>query len=405
MERLEQLQSFEKIYAPFSGVITARSVDVGQLINAGAGTQTVSPLCDQRPARICQCSPDLLPGSGRRAPQARLTFSEFPGQTFTGKLVRTAQAIDPSSRTLLVEIDVDNRNGKLLPGAYTEVHMNVHKGVAPMIIPVSALIFRNQGLQVGTVVKGPDGDQARLVPVMLGQDNGSTVAGHSWAQDADSQVIQNPPDSLIDKEPVHVVQPRKRPGAAGMKPRYIAGYLSAACRAAALFRRCCAGCTVGPNYKRPAAPTAPAFKETAVPVPPPSPPGGGWKQVSANDSALRRTGGRFIRTRNWIKLEQKVAVSNQTLKASYEEYMQARAAVQYYRSQYYPTVQAGPSASRDRQSHNRPFMFPEARRPTTICFCRARSVGNRTFGAISAERWKRNGLPRKPPRQTWPMST
>jgi multidrug efflux pump subunit AcrA (membrane-fusion protein) len=143
--------------------------------------------------------------------EAKLTLSEFPGQTFTGKLVRTAKAIDPSSRTLLVEVDVDNQDGKLMPGAYTEVHMNVHAGVAPLIIPVSALIFRTQGLQVGTVVKGPDGDEARLVNVILGQDDGATVQV-IHGLDGNSQVIQDPPDSLIEKEPVHVVQPAKKAG-------------------------------------------------------------------------------------------------------------------------------------------------------------------------------------------------
>lgn len=139
---------------------------------------------------------------------AKLTFSEFPGETFTGKLVRTAKAIDPSSRTLLVEVDVPNHNGKLIPGAYTEVHMNVHDGIANMIIPVSALIFRGHGLQVGTVVKGASGDVAKLVQIEIGQDDGVTVQVNNGLN-ADSQVIQNPPDSLIDGEPVHVVQPGK----------------------------------------------------------------------------------------------------------------------------------------------------------------------------------------------------
>ena len=141
---------------------------------------------------------------------ARLTLSEFPGETFTGKLVRTAKAIDPSSRTLLVEVDVDNRNGKLMPGAYTEVHLDVQNATVPFIIPVSALIFRSQGLQVGTVVKGPKGDRAKLVQVTLGQDDGSTVQVIDGLT-AGSQVIQNPPDSLIDGEPVHVVRPAAQP--------------------------------------------------------------------------------------------------------------------------------------------------------------------------------------------------
>ena len=211
VQRLEQLQSFEKIYAPFSGVVTARNVDVGQLINAGAGT-LMFRLSAIDVLRVYVNVPQIYSQSAVPGSTAKLTLSEFPGQTFTGKLVRTARAIDPASRTLLVEFDVDNRDGKLLPGAYTEVHMNVHQGVAPLIIPVPALIFRNQGLQVGTVVKGPNGDQAKLVQVTLGQDDGSTVQViHGLS--ADSQVIQNPPDSLIDGEPVHVVRPGKDGGA------------------------------------------------------------------------------------------------------------------------------------------------------------------------------------------------
>jgi RND family efflux transporter MFP subunit len=212
VQRLEQLQSFEKIYAPFSGVITARNVDVGQLINSGAGNQLFR-LSAINVLRVYVNVPQIYSQAAVPGTEATLNLSEFPGQTFTGKLVRTAKAIDPSSRTLLVEIDVDNRDARLLPGAYTEVHMNVHDGVAPLVIPASSLIFRNQGLQVGTVVKGPDGDEARLVSVTLGQDDGSTVQV-IHGLDANSQVIQNPPDSLIDKEPVHVVQPAKTAGSA-----------------------------------------------------------------------------------------------------------------------------------------------------------------------------------------------
>jgi NodT family efflux transporter outer membrane factor (OMF) lipoprotein len=117
------------------------------------------------------------------------------------------------------------------------------------------------------------------------------------------------------------------------------------------------GCTVGPNYHRPDAPTAPAFKESAV-VPPPDLPQGGWKQVTPNDSALRANWWEIYQDPQLDKLEQQVGVSNQTLKASYEQYMQARAAIQFYRSQYYPTVAVGPSATRERQSANRPLYVP-----------------------------------------------
>jgi RND family efflux transporter MFP subunit len=207
VQRLEQLQSFEKIYAPFSGVITARNVDVGQLINSGSGTQLFR-ISAINILRVYVNVPQLYSQTAVPGTTAQLTFNEFPGQTFTGKLVRTAKAIDPNSRTLLVEIDVDNRDGKLMPGAYAQVHMKVQNQVVPMIVPVSTLIFRAEGLQVGTVVKGPSGDQAKLVRVTLGQDDGTTVQVVEGLN-ADSQVIQSPPDSLIDGEPVHVVQPRK----------------------------------------------------------------------------------------------------------------------------------------------------------------------------------------------------
>jgi len=207
VQRLEQLQSFEKIYAPFSGVITARGVDVGQLINAGNGTELfrISAL---NVLRVYVNVPQVYSQAAVPGTTAQLTLTEFPGQTFSGKLVRTAKAIDPASRTLLVEIDVENKDGKLMPGAYAQVHFGVHGAVVPMIIPVSALIFRNEGLQVGMVVKGSNGDQAKLVHVVLGQDDGSTVQV-IHGLDTDSQVIQNPPDSLIDGEPVHVVDTGK----------------------------------------------------------------------------------------------------------------------------------------------------------------------------------------------------
>jgi NodT family efflux transporter outer membrane factor (OMF) lipoprotein len=117
------------------------------------------------------------------------------------------------------------------------------------------------------------------------------------------------------------------------------------------------GCTVGPNYHRPTSPTAPTFKESAV-VPPPDLPAGGWKQVTPSDGAMRPNWWEIYQDPQLDKLEQQVAVSNQTLKASYEQYIQARAAVQFYRSQYYPTVQVGPSADRTRQSQNRPLYVP-----------------------------------------------
>jgi RND family efflux transporter MFP subunit len=213
--RLEELQSFEKIIAPFDGVVTARNVDIGQLINSGANVEMFHISAIQV-LRVYVNVPQVYSQSAVPGTMAKLTFTEFPGQSFVGKLVRTAKSIDLASRTLLVEIDVDNRDGKLMPGAYAEVHLRLKASHPTFIVPVSTLIFRGQGLQVGTVVKGPNGDVAKLVNVSLGQDDGRTVEVISGLNE-DSRVIQDPPDSLIDGEPVHVVQMRETP-AGGSPP-------------------------------------------------------------------------------------------------------------------------------------------------------------------------------------------
>jgi multidrug efflux pump subunit AcrA (membrane-fusion protein) len=141
---------------------------------------------------------------------ADLTFAEYPGRKFQGKLVRTSNQIDPVSRTLLVEVDVDNRKDELLPGAYTEVHLKLDAGAPSYMIPVSALIFRTEGLRVGVV----EGDKARLVPVVLGHDDGREVQVTSGLE-SDSQVIQDPPDSLVDGETVRLTQPQQGPSPGG----------------------------------------------------------------------------------------------------------------------------------------------------------------------------------------------
>ena len=215
VRRLEEMQSFEKIYAPFAGVITARNTDVGHLINSGAGapatelfhiaaTQTLRVFINVPQADSQAAKPGLV---------ADLSLPEFPGKTFKGKLVRTADSIDPATRTLLVEVDVDNANGQLLPGAYTEVHLKVPTGVPSLILPVTALIFRAQGLQVATV-QGPTGSCkasekeklacAVLTNIALGRDMGTEVEVVSGLT-ADDSVIVSPPDSLISGETVRVV--------------------------------------------------------------------------------------------------------------------------------------------------------------------------------------------------------
>ncbi|HKD64712.1 MAG TPA: efflux RND transporter periplasmic adaptor subunit [Candidatus Acidoferrales bacterium] len=202
---LEQLESFRKIYAPFDGIITVRNTDVGHLINSGAGSVTAElfHIAAIHTLRVYINVPQQFSPAAKTGLSASLTLQEFPGRQFKGRLVRTANAIDLATRTLLVEVDVDNPTGELLPGAYAEVHLAVPSGAPTFILPVSALIFRAQGLQVGVV---KDGKRAQLANIILGRDFGSEVEVVSGLQ-ADDQVITNPPDSLISGEEVRVGQP------------------------------------------------------------------------------------------------------------------------------------------------------------------------------------------------------
>jgi RND family efflux transporter MFP subunit len=200
VDRLKQLQSFEKIYAPFDGVVTARSIDIGQLIDTGAAKELFH-MQALNTLRVYTNVPQLYSTNMKRGSKIDITFPEYPGRTFQGTLVRTADAIDPSSRTLLVEIDVDNRKGELLPGALAQVHFKA-PAMQTFIIPVSAIIFRHEGTQVGTL--GAD-NTAHVIPVTIGQDDGRTVQIVSGLKAGDL-VIQDPPDSLIDGEKVNPEQ-------------------------------------------------------------------------------------------------------------------------------------------------------------------------------------------------------
>lgn len=213
VDRLEQLTGFEKVYAPFDGVVTARDVDIGTLISAGSGTggREMFHMDDEHVMRVYVNVPQADAPNTTPGTPADLTLNEYPGRRFTGKVVRTSHAIDPTSRTLLVEVDVPNPQGLLVPGAYTEVHFRVKVPRQTMVIPVSTLMFRQEGLRVATVV---DGNKAKLVPITIGQDDGRVVQVLEGLQPNDL-VVQNPPDSLVDGETVRVVQPNQggAPGA------------------------------------------------------------------------------------------------------------------------------------------------------------------------------------------------
>jgi len=201
MRRLKQLQSFQKIYAPFDGIITARNTDIGALIDAGANTQPkeLFHITAIRTLRVYVSIPEVYSRAARPGVPATLTLDEFPGQTFHGTLVRNANSIDIASRTLLVEVDVDNPTGQLLPGAYVFVHLKLPDETRSLTIPSNTLIFRKEGLQIGLVRNG----KAELVPVKIGHDYGNSVEIVSGLQSTDA-VIVDPSDSLVAGLPVRV---------------------------------------------------------------------------------------------------------------------------------------------------------------------------------------------------------
>jgi RND family efflux transporter MFP subunit len=205
VQRLEQLTSFENIYAPFNGVVTSRSIDIGQLIDQGAAKELFH-MASTDVLRVYVNVPQIYSRDALPGTKAQLTFSEYPGRTFEGTLVRTAKSIDVNSRTLLVEVDVSNSKGDLTPGAYTEVHLKVGRPVSTVVIPVSTLLFRKEGLRVATVQHTSDGDIVKLVPITIGHDDGDTVQVVSGL-DPNTEIVSNPPDSVIDGEKVHVLQP------------------------------------------------------------------------------------------------------------------------------------------------------------------------------------------------------
>ena len=205
VSRLEQVQSFEKIYAPFDGVITARNTDIGALIDSGSsGGQRTELFHISQPSklRVYVTVPQAYSQAAKPGLTADLTLSEFPGRRFPGKLVRTANAIDQATRTLLVEILVDNPTGTLFTGAYAEVHLKLPTAVSSLLVPANSLIFRSEGLQVATV---RDEHHAELKRITVGHDFGTEVevVGGLTGNEA---VIVNPPDSLVSGQTVRISQ-------------------------------------------------------------------------------------------------------------------------------------------------------------------------------------------------------
>ena len=201
----DALVSFEKVYAPFDGVITARNTDIGDLINSGSNTAPRTDLFDisqTRTLRVYVNVPEeysqaIKPGETA----ADITLAEFPDKRFPGKLVRTSDAINATTRTLLAEIDLGNPGGTLFSGSYAEVHLKVPAQNSTFLLPVSALIFRGEKLQVGLVKSG----HVVVTAVTPGHDFGDQIEIVAGLTPND-QVIVNPSDSLVSGQSVKVVQ-------------------------------------------------------------------------------------------------------------------------------------------------------------------------------------------------------
>jgi RND family efflux transporter MFP subunit len=202
VRRLQDLESFKHVYAPFSGVITRRNVDIGTLINAGNGgvSQQLFSLAQTDPIRVYVSVPEAYAASIRAGLGAFLELTQYPGQKFQGKVVRTAESIDPGTRTLLTEVDVPNHNGALLPGGYSQAHLQVKVTGARLAVPVNALLFRSEGLRAVVVDAN---HRTHLKSFSVGRDYGTSLEVLQGL-DATDWIVLNPADSLEEGQEVHV---------------------------------------------------------------------------------------------------------------------------------------------------------------------------------------------------------
>jgi RND family efflux transporter MFP subunit len=202
--RLRQLESFKRIVAPFDGIVTARNTDIGALINAGeTAGNALFRVADTQKLRIYVDVPEPYAAKTKPGVEVQLRFNEHPGKDYPATLVRTAKSLDPTLRTLRVELQVDNSRGELFPGAYAEVHFKLPGSSSTYLVPATALIFLTQGLQIATV--GSD-NKARMHSIVQGRDFGTSIEVLSGVN-ADDQVVINPPDSLSDGGTVRIAPP------------------------------------------------------------------------------------------------------------------------------------------------------------------------------------------------------
>lgn len=206
VSRLEQLVGFEKVEAPFSGIITARNIDVGSLVDQGANTpgKELFHIASIDTLRAYVSVPEMYSQAARPGVQGYLTLDEFPGRQFHGQVVRNANSIDQSSRTLLVEVDVKNPTGELLPGSFVSVHLRLPSKLPAVTVPSNTLLFRSEGLRVVRVTN----DKAELVPVIMGRDFGDSVELISGIR-RDDKIVVNPSDSITSGQKIQVINQTK----------------------------------------------------------------------------------------------------------------------------------------------------------------------------------------------------
>jgi membrane fusion protein, multidrug efflux system len=204
VRRLQQLESFKHVYAPFEGVLTRRNVDIGALVNAGNGGsgKELFNLALIDPLRVYVSIPEADAPAIRVGMRAWIALAEFPAARFAGTVVRTANAIDQNTRTLLTEVDVPNKEGRLLPGAYAQVHFDMPVNGSRLSVPSSSMLFRSEGPRIAIV--GSD-NRVQLRPIVIGRDFGTSLEILQGVR-ANDRVVQNPPDSLESGQLVHVVE-------------------------------------------------------------------------------------------------------------------------------------------------------------------------------------------------------
>src|SRR5580704_3146381 len=218
VHRLEDLQSFQKVYAPFDGIVTARNTDVGALIDAGANAagKELFHLTAIDTLRVFVAIPEVYSRAARPGAVAFLTLDEYPGRSFHGTLARTSNSIDQASHTLLTQVDLPNPDGQLLPGAYVSVHFKMPQTGRSVVVPSNTFLFRSEGLRVALVRNG----RVQLAPVKIGRDYGSTVEVILGLQASDA-VVLDPADSLVSGAPMrigsHATEPPGGSGADGSR--------------------------------------------------------------------------------------------------------------------------------------------------------------------------------------------